>query len=396
MADTVAAHHSESPESPPAAPQLLAEPNVSQSLDPDYDQYLDWKEQLENESNLDYSLDASVLPQWSVPKSGSAGIDFIWTPTVVWKPFADTWFGSGTFAFSAQQNQFWNGPNTSTFQIRAGLLSALSDWFVNSTDYALLTYTHTLPGDWRWLSLTIGQYGFGAYDGNQYAGNAQTNFVNYALAQNGTQTYASAGLGAYAQASAPKHNLLFAGGVQGATDLSGSTITTRGLASGKEAYFLAAQWTPNLLGGGSYGALWYQQPALPAQELSAARGFSFSAVQNIDTRWGVFLRANTATGSDSYISTSVAWGAVRNDPFVRTPLDQIGLGIAWNKTNVVAVGAAARSAEWAVEIYYAHAIFKGLRVTPDIQFYPDPDPDPALTPAAGPAAVFTLRTTTTF
>lgn len=155
--------------------------------------------------------------------------------------------------FSAQQNQFWNGPNTSTFQTRAGLLSAPSDWFVDRTDYAELTYTHTLPGNWRWLSVTIGQYGFGAYDGNQYAGNAQTNFVNYALAQNGTQTYPTAGLGAYAQATAPENNLLFAAGVQGATNLSGSTITTGGLGSDKRAYFLAAQWTSNLLASGSYG-----------------------------------------------------------------------------------------------------------------------------------------------
>lgn len=52
----------------------------------------------------------------------------------------------------------------------------------------------------------------------------------------------------------------------------------------------------------------------------------------------------------------------------------------------------ARNAEWVVEVYYTHAIFKGLRITPDIQFYPNP----ALSPAAGPAAVFTLRATTTF
>jgi hypothetical protein len=384
--------HQVSPEIPPPAPEILAEPNVAPGLDPLYDQYLAWKEQLQNQYNIEYSLQLSLLPQWGTAPGGAPAIDFVWTPNLIWKPFTDTAFGSGSFTFSAQHNQFWSGTNTTTMQNRLGLLAPPSDWGVDTIDYAQLTYTHVLPGDWRWVSVTVGQYGFSLYDVNQYAGNGQTNFVNYALAQNATQTYGSADLGAYLEAAAPARNLVFAGGFQGATNFTGSTITAHGLAAGEIAYFLAARWTPGLLAGGTYGLIWYAEPALPEDELPASHGLSFSAAQNLTKQWGLFLRANTATGLSSSIANSLAWGVVRNDPFRRDPLDQLGLGVARSQTNSAAVAAPARNAEWLAEAYYNYTIFKGLQLTPDIQFYFDP----ALTPASGPVAVFTLRATATF
>ncbi|MGH9805704.1 MAG: carbohydrate porin [Terriglobia bacterium] len=385
-------HHAVPAEPPPSAEQLLVEPDVGLRLDPLYDRYLAWKEELQNSYGLEYYVQASLLPQWGTPHSGPALFDFIWTPTLIWKPFADTPIGSGSFTFSAQQNQFWTKANTSSQQARAGLLTPPSDWFTDTIDYAQLTYTHTLPGAWRWLSATVGQYSFGTWDANQYAGNAQTNFVNYALAQNGTQNYVSGDLGAYAEATAPARDLLFAGGVQGATNFAGSTITTRSLAQGKLAYFLAARWSPALLAGGSYGLLWDTQPAIPASGLSSSRGLSFNAVQNLNAQWGLFLRANTATGNSTSIAASVAWGAVRNDPFHHDPLDQAGLGIAWSRTNHAAVEAPARNAEWIAEAYYNYTIFKGLQIAPDLQFYFDR----ALGTAAGPEAILTLRATASF
>jgi hypothetical protein len=41
---------------------------------------------------------------------------------------------------------------------------------------------------------------------------------------------------------------------------------------------------------------------------------------------------------------------------------------------------------------YNYVLFKGLWLTPDVQLYFDP----ALHPGAGPAAVFTIRTTALF
>jgi carbohydrate-selective porin OprB len=115
-------------------------------------------------------------------------------------------------------------------------------------------------------------------------------------------------------------------------------------------------------------------------------------VQNIDSKWGLFLRANGAGGTAIPIETSVAWGGIYNNPLGRNKLDQAGLGIFCDKTNLKAVGQPARNAEWGSELYYSYTIFKGLRLTPDVQLYFDP----ALKPGAGPAAVFTIRTTAFF
>ena len=52
-------------------------------------------------------------------------------------------------------------------------------------------------------------------------------------------------------------------------------------------------------------------------------GVSFSAVQNIDPKWGLFLRVNRASGTATPIETSVAWGGIRNNPFGRNKLDQV-------------------------------------------------------------------------
>jgi porin len=168
-------------------------------------------------------------------------------------------------------------------------------------------------------------------------------------------------------------------------------VTTRGFATGKYAYFAEGAWTPSFLGGGDYSLLAYAQPSVPLQP-SNSRGLSFNAVQNFDAKWGLFLRANGASGTADPIDASVAWGAVYNDPLGRNKRDQIGVGLFWDKTNRQAVGSPARSAEWGAELYYNYTIFKGLQLTPDIQLFFDP----ALIPGAGPAAVLTLRATAFF
>jgi carbohydrate-selective porin OprB len=102
----------------------------------------------------------------------------------------------------------------------------------------------------------------------------------------------------------------------------------------------------------------------------------------------LFFRANTAWGSSWYIQTSVAGGAVLNNPLGRNPLDQIGLGVAWNQTNLnLYSGVYARPSETMLELYWATTIGARLQVTPDVQLYFQP----ALTPHAGMAAVFTIR-----
>ena len=154
---------------------------------------------------------------------------------------------------------------------------------------------------------------------------------------------------------------------------------------------MAGEWAPNFLAGGAYSIIGYGQPSVP-QQPGNSPGVSFNAVQNIDAKWGLFLRANGESGTAIPIETSVAWGGIRNNPYLRNKLDQVGFGVFWDKTNLKAVAQPARNAEWGAELYYNYAFFKALWVTPDIQLYFDP----ALHPGSGPAAVVTIRTTALF
>ena len=387
-----------------AHPEAAGQPNVDQSLpanqvnlpqqglagaaDGLYDQYSALKSKIQTDYNLEFSMPVSVFGQWGTPKGGPPVAEIVYSPTVSWTPFTDTAIGSGVFNFAFQGNQFWTGANTASQQGRMGLLAPPNDWGSNSYQFAQIAYTHTFPGNW--LAVSVGQYSFGLYDSNQYAGSAQTNFINYTMAQNGTQTYANAGTGGYVEIS-PGSQFHVAGGLQSATDITGQSLTTSGFRNNQIAYFGAAQWTPSYLAGGTYGIIYYSQPAVPLQP-SASHGVSFSAVQNLNERYGLFLCANNASGDAIPIETSVAFGGIVNDPFGRTRPDQAGIGVAWNKTNTATVGEPSRGSEWVAELYYSYAVFKALQLTPDLQVYLKP----VLAPNTSIAGVFSLRTTFKF
>ncbi len=363
-------------------------PATAQTLDQAYDQYTAFKNTMQTTTNVQIAMPVSIFWQAGTPNGGPSTAELVYSPVASWTPFKDTAIGSGTFTFAFQGNQFWTGANTDAQQSGMGLLVPPNAWGENNYQYSQITYTHALPGDW--LSVSVGQYSFADYDGNEYAGNTQTNFINYALSQNGTQAYANAGLGAYAQVSAVPH-ILIAAGFQNATDVLGRTLTTSGYSNGQIAWFGVAQWTPDILAGGAYGIIYYNQPSVPLQP-SASQGISFSASQNLDTRFGVFLRVNNASGAAIPITTSIAFGGVINDPFGRNRPDQGGLGFAWSKVNQTETGEPTRHAEEAAELYYAITIFKGLQITPDVQV----TLNPVFAPSTSVAAVFSVRTTFNF
>ena len=375
-------------------PQSLPTPSdnvLSDSAQPmatTYDQYTAFKAALTSATGIQFSMPVSILAQAGTPNGGPSTGEVVYSPTVQWQPFSGTAIGSGAFTFAFQANQFWTKANSDTQQASMGLLVQPSAWGQSTDEYTQITYTHTLPGDW--LAVSVGQYSFDLYDGNEYAGNAQANFINYGLAQNGSQTYPNAGLGAFAQVS-PTKQIHLAGGFQDATDPLGQTLTAAGLANRRVAWFAAAQWLPPILAGGTYSLLLYNQPAVPSQS-SPSQGISWSASQDIDARFGLFLRVNNASGAAIAITTSVAFGGVVNDPLSRNQPDQAGLGFVWSKANHAAAGPTARASERTCEAYYAVAVFKALQVTPDIQM----TLNPALVPGTTIAAVFSLRTTFNF
>ena len=145
----------------------------------------------------------------------------------------------------------------------SGLITPINDWPVNQNQFAQLTYTQTLPGNR--VSISIGQYPFFNFDGNQYLGNQQQNFVNYILAQNGSATYAAAGLGAYAQWNATE-TFQFAGGFQYPNSASAATLQWKGFRTSDLGWFAYAQWTPKFkgLGDAQYSFTWHESPAIEA------------------------------------------------------------------------------------------------------------------------------------
>ncbi|MBM3647315.1 MAG: carbohydrate porin [Alphaproteobacteria bacterium] len=344
------------------------------------------KKQIEDTTGITFAFDESVVTQWGAPNGGSTVAQGLFTPSVQWKAFKDDTIGTGSFSFYFIATRYWTSATGLSQQASLNLNSPINDYPFNSLTYTQASYTHQLPN--HHLAITVGQFPIANFDGNAYANNQQVNFLGYSLTQNGSQNYSQGSLGAYVQFD-PIKELTFAGGFQDANNVTANYVQFNTLGSGQYAWFLYADWTPTFpkLGQGEYALLYYSLPSVPAQPL-ASYGLSFSASQSITDKYAVFLRANTAWNSSWYIQSSVAGGGVLNDPLGRNPLDQIGLGLAWNKTNLgLYPGTFVRQSETMLELYWATTLGSRVQLTPDVQVYFQP----ALAPTSGVAAVFSFR-----
>ncbi len=364
---------------------------LEQPFDDAARRYAKAKQQIQDTTGIFYSMTSSVLSQWGAPGSNYGAVQAQFSPAVNWKMFDDPRIGAGSFQFAYLATQYWSGQTGTTLQNRLNLNSQVNDYPDNQLTFAQVSYTHDLPGDI--VSVTVGQYPFSNFDSNAYSNNEQVNFIGYSLAQNGSQNYSQGSLGAYIQVS-PTKELTFAAGFQDANNvLASNYIQFNTVGQGQYSWFLYGAWSPTLgkLGQGSYSLLYYNLPSVEMQP-RASSGLSFSASQPFGEQWGVFLRANTVSNSSQYIQSSIAGGAVYNNPLGRAPLDQIGLGIAWNRVNQsLYAGTFARPSESMVELYWSWSV-RHLLITPDVQLYFQP----ALTPTQQVAAVFSLRATVLF
>jgi hypothetical protein len=359
-----------------------------------YDDYTAFKNRLAADYNITFSMPASYFLQSATPYGGKPVSLFVYAPSLSWTPFHDDTWGSGQFNIAFSQNQYWSGTTNAAQQARIGTITGPNDWSSNGYTWAQVSYTQTFPGMLNWLSVTGGQYGFGAFDGDLYAGNAQTNFITYALAQNATQTYPNAGIGGYMTASVPNTSLSFNAGFQGATDVTGRTLSVHGYQTGKYALFGNALWATNVpgMGAGSYNLLVYEQPSVPMQPGHSV-GVSFAMSQALNKDYGVFARANYASGSNLQVTSSFGGGGIVNDPFGRHPNDQLGLGMFLNRGNSNVIGGGSvtpRLWEYGPELYYNYTLMKGVQITPDAAAILNP----VLAPNHSAAYIFMLRLTT--
>lgn len=370
--------------------RLAARQHVENHPFSDFGQeYVNFKNELSDKLDLQAGLDVSYTAQRVSPSGKQTSVQGIYYPYVTWGMFKDTSFGSGTFNFNYNLVRYW-GQQASVLQDRSNVVSAFNDYASNQEIFSQLSYTHTLPGDMNWLSVTIGQYPMYNFDGSNFVDNQQTALMNFALSQNASSTYPSASLGAYVQAN--PGNWTFAAGYQDATNVSGQRVKFKTAFDGEYTTFGSASWTPTVegLGAAQYSVLVYHQPSVEAQP-EASTGWSVNASQDLGDKWTVFGRANGSNHGVTSIKNSYVLGASYANPLERNPQDAITLGVAYNRISAEGLGypPSYRNSETAIELQWVWGLGKFVTVTPDLQLYPKAasDPDQGLTTVVG------LRTT---
>lgn len=367
------------------AARTREQPSLDEEITDLYGRYVEAKDRFQKATNLQYSLDVSVMYQWGSPGGGPPAGQLLLSPSVNWDFPGETPIGSGSLQFAYDFPWYMTGRNAGDVQGKLDLITPVNDFPSNVQSFDQLTFTDVLPGGRA--SIIVGQFALANFDANQYAGNQQINFIAYPLAQNGSATYPVASLGAYAQVN-PITGISFAAGFQDANNVVGKSIQFDTFGDGRYTWFGYGQWNPQFrhLASGQFSFLYYRSPAVPAQ--ASTSGWSVNGVQNLNDTWGLFLRANGASGYTTPVRTSIAGGGAWNDPLKRDRLDQIGLGIVWDHAARPPANPPDARDEWLVEAYWAWTFFRGLQLTPDLQIYIHP----ALDPGRSSVWLFSLRT----
>jgi len=355
-----------------------------------YGRYSAFKARTAKEIGLSWSMDLSYMQQWGRQDGGSPAGQWLATPSIDWTLFDSSAVGAGSVQLAYSAVRYGTKQSAADVQSNLGLITPINDYPGRQNTFSQLTYTQAMPGNK--VSLSVGQYPFFNFDGNQYLANQQQNFNNYVLAQNGSSTYAVAGLGAYVQINATSV-VQFAAGFQAANNITGSTLSTRNFGDVGYAWFSYAQWTPAFkgLGAAQYSIIYYEVPSVPAQSPSS-RGWSVNAVQNLSATWAVFARANRAYDYVTPIRASYALGAAMNNPLGRRATDQIGLAFGYSDAAPRPTNPAGAGNEKVVEAYWNWTVDKGLLLSPDVQYIRDP----SLAPSRGGAWALSLRATFMF
>lgn len=332
--------------------------------------YQDFKNMLNRETGITYSFDASFLPQRGAPSGKGTAWQTQYYGTVGWNAFNSDVIGSGTFNAAYTAVRYW-GMSGNMLGNRIGVFSSVNDYPTNGNYFDELSYTHTLPGMMKSVSVTVGQFPLYNFDGTDYDSNQQVNFLNYALSQNASSVYPTASLGGFIT-WAPNAEWSLSAGAQNANNVTGETISWHKWKKGKMTPFASVMWSPTINGlAGEYSVTTYHQPSVSAQPVSS-RGWSLNAQQFVMDKVALFARANGVNKSENSIKQSYVFGSIVNDPMDRNSLDQAGVAVAVNKLNKSANGAGTRDWETVLETYMAFGISSFATLTPDVQFYINP------------------------
>ena len=354
-------------------------------------EYSDFKNKLNKDYGFSYAVDVSYMPQRGAPAGEKTAFQTIIYPSFSWTNFSNQ-YGTGTLNFAYNIVRY-GGISGNHLGNNIGVVTAINDYAAKSNEFPELYYTYQLPDNFNWLTVALGQFPIYNFDGTTYDANQQVNFINYALSQNASSTYSTAGLGTYVQI-APNNEWNFTIGMQDATNITAQSIRFNNLDEKHFTTFAYAAYTPtiNNLGQSEISVLMYNQPGVKAQP-ETTNGWSINLSQNIGEKLAIFGRINGVSGSVATINQSWVLGGVYNNPLNRNPLDQIGLAFAYNKIDEKAVGSSIdHNSEKIIEAYWAWGISKWATLTPDIQFYIDP----AQNAKSDYATTFSLRATIFF
>ena len=355
------------------------------------DDYTDFKNMLNKKYGFNYSVDVSYMPQRGAPSGKKTAYQTLIYPSFTWTNFNNK-YGTGTLNFAYNIARY-GGSSASNLGSNIGVVTGINDYTSQSNSFDELYYTYQLPGKADWLTIALGQFPLYNFDGTAYNSNQQENFINYALSQNASSTYSTAGVGTYIQAT-PNSEWTFAVGAQDATNIEATSVRINDLSEKHFTTFGYLAYTPTIkgLGQSEISVLLYNQPWVKEQT-QTTNGWSLNFSQDIGEKLSLFARINGVSGSVAEIDQSWVLGGVYNNPLDRNPLDQIGLAFAYNKINEKAVGAPLSSdSEKIIEAYWAWGVSKWATITPDIQFYIDP----AQNTKSDYATVFSLRATLFF
>jgi len=355
------------------------------------DDYTDFKNMLNKKYGFNYSVDVSYMPQRGAPSGKKTAYQTLIYPSFTWTNFNNK-YGTGTLNFAYNIARY-GGSSASNLGSNIGVVTGINDYTSQSNSFDELYYTYQLPGKADWLTIALGQFPLYNFDGTAYNSNQQENFINYALSQNASSTYSTAGVGTYIQAT-PNDEWSFAVGAQDATNVEATSVRINDLSEKHFTSFAYLAYTPTIkgLGQSEISVLLYNQPWVKEQT-QTTNGWSLNFSQDVGEKLSLFARINGVSGSVAEIDQSWVLGGVYNNPLDRNPLDQIGLAFAYNKINEEAVGSPLSSnSEKIIEAYWSWGISKWATITPDVQFYIDP----AQNSKSDYATVFSLRATLFF
>jgi len=333
-------------------------------------EYADFKNMLSNDYGFSYAVDVSYMPQRGAPAGRKTSAQTIIYPTFSWTTF-DNEYGTGVLNFAYNVVRY-GGVSGNRLGSNIGVVTGINDYGSSSNEFPELYYSYT-PHGAKWLTAAVGQFPLYNFDGTDYDANQQMNFINYALSQNASSTYATAGLGAFVQATL-NQEWSFALGAQDASNIAATSIKFNTLSDKHFTTFAYGAYTPTIsrLGQSEVAMLVYNQPGVKKQP-ETTNGWSLNLSQNIGEKLSLFGRINGVSGNVATINQSWVLGGVYNNPLNRNPLDQIGWAFAYNRIDKKAVGSKIdHKSEKVIEVYWAWGISKWATITPDVQFYVDP------------------------